>query len=141
MIDHVCQVVLDKTVRPLSGRYRRVRPGDESQRPRVPRGVFRVLRVRRGAVQRRLLRRPGRRGLLPARLRAAQAPGHGVRAGTDVQPAQDGQPPLAVGAQRPAQEEAERAAAAVADGGVGGGGRVRRADRTQRSEDTTVHVG
>lgn len=56
-----------------------------------------MLRVRRGAMQGRLLRRPRRGRFLPPRLRATQAPGH-VRTGTDVQSAQGGQPPLAVGA-------------------------------------------
>lgn len=131
----VRQIVLDKTLRPVSGRHRRVRPGDASQRPRVPRRVFRVLRVRRGAVQGRLLRRAGRRGLLPAGLRAAQAPGH-VRAGANVQPAQGRRPPLAVRAQGPAPEEEERAAAFAHDRG-----RVQRAHRAQRAEDTAVDTG
>lgn len=120
----------------MPGRHRRVRPGDAGQRPRVPRRVFRVLRVRRGAVQGRLLRRAGRRGLLPAGLRAAQAPGH-VRAGAHVQPAQGRRPPLAVRAQGPAPEEEERAAAVAR-----GRGRVQqRAHRAQRAEDTAVDVG
>lgn len=131
------QAVLDKTLRPVSGRHRRLRPGDEGQGPRVPRGVFRVLRLRRGPVQGRLLRSAGRRRFLPAGLRAAQAQGHGVRSGADVQPSAGGRPPLAVGAQGPAAEEEERSAALVAHDD----GRLQRAHRAQRAQDTAVDIG
>lgn len=131
------QAVLDKTLRPVPGRHRRLRPGDEGQGPRLPRGVFRLLRVRRGPVQGRLLRSEGRRRLLPAGLRAAQAQGHGVRSGADVQPAPGGRPPLAVGAQGSAPEEEERPTAVVAHDD----GRLQRAHRTQRAQDTAVDIG
>lgn len=108
------QAVFDQTLRPLSGRYRRVRSGDEGQRPRVPRGVLCVLCVRRGPVQGRLLRSAGRCGFLSAGLRAAQAPGHGMRSGANVQPTPGGRPPLAVGAQGQAPEEEERSVVVVA---------------------------
>lgn len=124
-------------MRPVSGRYRRLRPGDEGQGPRVPRGVFRVLRVRRGPVQGRLLRSAGRRRFLPAGLRAAQAQGHGVRSGADVQPSPGGRPPLAVGAQGPAPEEEERTTAVDAHDD----GRLQRAHRAQRAQDTAIDIG
>jgi len=121
----------------VPGRYRRLRPGDEGQGPRVPRGVFRVLRVRRRPVQGRLLRRAGRCRILPAGLRAAQAQGHGVRSAAHVQPSPGGRPPLAVGAQGPAPEEEERPTAVDAHGD----GRLQRAHRAQRAQDTAVDIG
>lgn len=104
--ESVLQVVLDKTLCPVSGRYRGVRSGDESQRSRLSRGVFRVLRLRRGAVQGRLFRRPRWGRFLSTGLRATETQGH-VRTRAHVQSAEGGQPPLAVRAQGQAAEEKE----------------------------------
>jgi len=114
-----------------------VRPGDEGQGSRLSRGVFRVLRVRRGPVQGRLLRSTGRCGFLPAGLRAAQAQGHGVRPGAHVQSTAGGGTSLAVGAQGQTPEEEERPTVVVAHDD----GRLQRARRAQRAQDTAVDVG
>lgn len=134
------QVVFDETLRPLSRGHRCVRPGDEGQRPRVPRGVLRVLRVRRGAVQRRLFRRPRRRRVLSTGLRAAQTPGDVRGPGADVQPPAGGRPPLANvrGAQGQAPEETQRRRRPAVPHDDD---RVRRARRVQPVADTAVYVG